>query len=365
MQLVRNEEGYYYSEQTYEEILGRLLDKVDNRYDKRESSVIYNAVAPVALELAIFYTELELNLEETFAETASRDFLIKRVAERGIEPYPAEAAKVKAEILPESIEVPIGSRFNFEEINYQVSENLGGGQYVLDCEEPGEVGNVAVGRLTPIDAISSLASAQIVEVLVPGTDEEDTESIRARYFDTFDSEAFGGNVLDYQQKVNSIAGVGSAKITPAWQGGGTVLVSVLDNQFLPASTTLVKRVQEEIDPGTEGKGLGLAPIGHKVTVRTAEKVAVKVNVRLVLYDTYQVGSVQPEVVAEIEAYLAELRSNWAKQSFTVVRLAQLETRILNVPGVLDIVQVTLNGREDNLELKELELPVLGEVKVHA
>ncbi len=74
---------------TYEEILQRMLDRVPNNIDKREGSIIYNALAPAAVELAQMYIEAERILNEGFADTASREYLIKRAAERGITPYPA------------------------------------------------------------------------------------------------------------------------------------------------------------------------------------------------------------------------------------------------------------------------------------
>ena len=48
-----------YEEETYEEILYRMLDRVDDSFDKREGSVIYDALAPAAAEHAIMYMELQ------------------------------------------------------------------------------------------------------------------------------------------------------------------------------------------------------------------------------------------------------------------------------------------------------------------
>lgn len=44
-----------FEENTYENILNRVLSRVDNGIDKREGSVIYSAVAPVCAELAQAY----------------------------------------------------------------------------------------------------------------------------------------------------------------------------------------------------------------------------------------------------------------------------------------------------------------------
>ena len=62
---------------TYEEILERMLDRVAADVDKREGSIIYDALAPCAAELAQLYIQLEQFLNECFADTAGREYLIK------------------------------------------------------------------------------------------------------------------------------------------------------------------------------------------------------------------------------------------------------------------------------------------------
>lgn len=63
-----------YEEVTYEEILERMLERVPDDMDKREGSLIYDALAPAAIELQIMYIELDVILKETFADNASREF---------------------------------------------------------------------------------------------------------------------------------------------------------------------------------------------------------------------------------------------------------------------------------------------------
>ncbi|WP_338135931.1 hypothetical protein [Paenibacillus thiaminolyticus] len=51
-----------YENQTFDVILGRMLERVPDDVDKREGSVIYNACAPAAWELASLYAELDVNM---------------------------------------------------------------------------------------------------------------------------------------------------------------------------------------------------------------------------------------------------------------------------------------------------------------
>ena len=92
-----------FEEYTFEVILNAMLARVPDTIDKRQGSIVYNALAPAAVELQNMYINLDVILNETFADTASREYLIKRAEERGITPYPATHCIVKAEITPSSL----------------------------------------------------------------------------------------------------------------------------------------------------------------------------------------------------------------------------------------------------------------------
>jgi uncharacterized phage protein gp47/JayE len=97
-----------YEEMTYDFILQRMLNRVNSQnanLDTREGSIIYNALAPAAVELTNAYIQLDFILNSTFADTASRDYLIQRAAERGLAPYAKTYAILQGEF---NIDVPIG-----------------------------------------------------------------------------------------------------------------------------------------------------------------------------------------------------------------------------------------------------------------
>lgn len=352
-----------YENMTYEAILNRMLERVPNNMDKREGSIIYDALAPAAVELALLYIEFNTIIDESYADTASREYLIRRALERGLIPYEATSAILKAEFTPADLEIPIGSRFSSDDLNYTVLEKISSGVYKLKCEQLGAVGNKGFGALIPIDYIENLETAEITEILIPGEDEEDTEEFRNRYFNSFDSSAFGGNKADYIQKVNAIAGVGSVKVTPCWNGGGTVLLTILNSEFSKASDTLIQTVQNEIDPTKDASGQGIAPIGHIVTVRTANEVNINIESTITLDTGYTLEALTPLIQNEIESYLLELRKSWSNNNELYVRISQIENKILNLEGVIDISDTKINNSASNLTLSNLEIPVLGEITI--
>ena len=340
----------------YEDILERMLDRVPDSMDKREGSVLYDAIAPAAMEIKLMYMEFDAILEETFADSAPRDYLVRRAAERGLKPTPATKAILKGEF---NINVPIGSRFNNDELNYIVVEKITELQYKVACETDGTVGNKRLGTIVPIEYIDGLETAQLTELLVPGEDEEDTEEFRKRYFNSFDSKAYGGNIADYLEKTNSLNGVGSTKVTPIWDGPGTVKLTILDSQFGVASSELVRRVQEEICPNMQATGVGIAPIGHKVTVESAEGVVVNIGTSLVFDEGYSFETTEEAIKEKVEEYLLSIRKNWSEQTNGVVRIAQIESKIMSVKGVIDISGTTINGVAENLTVTNYQVPTIG------
>lgn len=350
-----------YENITYEAILQRMLDRIPNDKDKREGSIIYDALAPAAVELQLMYIELDTILKETFADTAQRDYLVRRAAERGIIPYEATCSILKGIFTPSTLEIPIGSRFSCNELNYVVTSKIQDGEYQLQCETFGISGNANFGNLIPINYIQGLETAKLTDLLIPGEDEEDVTSLRSRYFSSFETKPYGGNKKDYIQKTNAISGVGATKVTPVWNGGGTVLLTILNSEYNKASSTLIKTVQDEIDPTQDGTGLGIAPIGHIVTVQTVEEVQINVKATFGFEEGYSFNTLKTTIQDVINSYLLELRKNWANQNNTIVRISQIETKILQIEGIVDIQNTKINNSSSNLTLTEYQIPTMGGV----
>lgn len=351
-----------YESVTFDSIMGQMLDRVPSTMDKREGSVIWDALAPAAIELQNLYIALDTVLNETFADTASVYYLAKRAKERGIERKLASKAILQGEFTPVTLNLPIGSRFSCDNLNYVVTEKISNGSYKLTCETAGTEGNTHFGLLIPIDYIDGLETAELTEVLIPAEDDEDAESLRERYFESIDAQAFGGNIADYKQKTIAIPGVGGVKVTPTWNGGGTVKLTIADSSFDVPSDELIAKVQNEIDPVAHtGEGYGLAPIGHKVTVVGIQKKTVNVATTI----TYQTGwnwdSAKSYVMNAVDKYFTELRQLWDETENLIVRISQLESRILDCEGVLDVQNTTLNGYSSNISLAANEIPVRGTV----
>lgn len=350
-----------YENYSFENILNRMLEIVrdkNNTIDTREGSVIHDALSPASVEFQNLFMELNALLNDTFADTASRDYLILRCAERGLTPEEATHAILKGEF---NMNVPIGSRFSLNELNYTVIEKISDCVFKLQCETTGTIGNSYFGTMIPIEYIEGLETCVLTELLIPGEDEEDTEILRQRYFASFDTRAYGGNIKDYLEKTNSIQGVGNTKVVPVWNGGGTVLLIIIDSTFRKAAPTLIQLVKDTLDPMPYGTGQGLAPIGHVVTVRTVDEVLINIASTLTFDPSYTFERVREQIENTLNDYMLSLRKLWANSTNLIVRISQIETRLLNVEGIIDIANTRINGKYNNLELDEYEIPIFNSI----
>lgn len=344
---------------TFENILKNALDKVPSSFDKREGSVIYDALAPAAAEIAQLYIDIDFILKQTFADTADRAYLIMRANERGIKPYEASYAVGKGVF---NIPVPIGSRFSIDIYNYTVTELMSENTYKMVCETAGSSPNGYIGQLIPVEYIKGLTSAQLTEILIFGEDEEDTESFRKRYLSSFNSQAFGGNIQDYKNKTNSIQGVGGVKVYPVWNGGGTVKLVIISSEYTAPTDELIQNVQTIIDPvQNQGKGLGISPIGHIVTVEGVTETTLNITTQITYTEGWSFEDIKDAVNDIIDSYFNELNSNWQDLNNIIVRISQLESRLLDIEGITDIAHTAFNGIEENFVVGENAIVKRGTV----
>lgn len=359
---------------SYNEILNRALSNpILENYDRREGSVIYNALAPMCLELANLYLAMDIMDMQSFLITATGDNLDKRVSDHGITRIQATQARRKGRFQRTEqsqddegnptteyidMDIPVGSRFSVPSdstLTYQYT-GMEDGFYILECEQAGSKGNSYVGTILPLQYISDLAVAEIIDDVPyqPGRDEETDDELRARALTIINYDAFGGNIQDYINWVTAIDGVGTAKVYPAWKENGSVLLSVVDSDYEPISTEFQKQIKEQIDPEeSTGQGVGTAPIGHYVTITTPEKSNISISCNVVLESGYEVGNVKDAIAEKIQEYFDSERRRFSQDvpSLAIYR-ARVIAAILEVEQVVNVTDLMLNSKDEDVTLPD-------------
>lgn len=379
----------YLQKYTYDYILTEALSKVPDNVDKREGSIIRDALSPCCYEAAKHILYLADIIEQTYIETANGLWLDGRVIEGGVTRDPATYAKklgVFKTQLDEPCQISIGQSFstvgdtilNYTTVQVYVNEDgdVVPGSYIMQCNTVGSVGNSYIGRIVPNDYIEKLASAEITTLLYPGEEEESDDSLRERFLANLMKTAFGGNIAQYRQWAKEIPGIGGVQVYPVWAGGGTVKLSIIDTDYNSCSSEFCQTILEKFDPensgGETGLGLGIAPIGHKVTVSTPLPRTINVSGKITLLPGYKLETLLPQIKLALEEYLLSLRQAWENSDdennySVIVYLGRINFAILTVKGVSSAYELQLNGTDTDIRLTETsslqEIPVLGTVSL--
>lgn len=328
---------------TYENILNDMLSRVPSNVDKREGSIIYDALAPVAFKLAEMYFQLNHFIDLVSGDTAVGEYLDRVVADYGITRKPATKAIRK---IVTTGPVDIGTRWGIEGTTYVIVEKIADTEYKAECEQYGSIGNHYSGQLDNIDNISGV-TAILADIIVSGEDEETDDNLRARFFNQVRSTSTSGNIYDYKKWALEVPGCGGAKVFPLWNGPGTVKVLVVDEN-MEIDPDLPATVYDHIE--------AVRPIGASVTVESPQEKVINISADVYLDGSDTLENVQVKFAALIAEYLKSL-------TFEVytVSYAKIGSLLLSVPGVADYSNLLVNGGNENIAIGEEEMPILGTV----
>lgn len=351
-----------YEDKNYKSILADTKAYIGDEIVKSEGSLVHNALSALAYEIEKLYIQMDFIIEQSHAGTADIEHLEMIALDRAIVRKEATNAYVKAEF---NVAIPIGSRFSLKGYNYKAVEVINDGlhHYKMMVEETGAGANTLKGDLIAIDYIDGLESAKVTELLVAGDEEEDKDSLYKRYIQSFTSQSFAGNISAYKEKFASIQGVGGSKIYPTWQGAGTVKAVLISSDYTAVSDYLINQIRAEAVPA-KGSGYGWAPIGHNLTIESVKEVVISVSTQITYAAGYSSSNLSEKIKEKIKEYLKGIAEAWKEgdeHTEAIVYISRLESAILDVQGVLDVNNISLNKNSSNLTLQSDEIPKLGEV----
>ena len=367
---------------TFNELINRMLNAIDDKYDKRIGGVIYTAIAPCAMELANAYVQMLIWEQQSYLLTAIGENLDKRAADFRIERNWATPTKLIAEIMDNTQGSPLPINLNADNIvlgtqfaipiqgtlgvMFTVTDLLTNSLFEITATIKGNIESAYTGELQPAQIINSFGNARVITraeeeihgyIRTAGTNDELDEDFRNRVLDALGKKTFGGNIADYRNFTRIIAGIGDCKVFPVWNGGGTVKISIVDSDFKPTPES-TDRVKQLIDPLVNtGNGAGTAPIGHKVTVVTPTPM--NVDIKLIGVIGNPINSV---IKNSLESYFNQLRAGWGDNALLAINaniLTISRSRIIEIvmqpeTGISDIqsVQIGNTAIDANMQITD-------------
>ena len=341
-----------------------MLDSIPQEIDKREGSIIYNTLAPVAIQVAEQNYMMTYMFNLLFGDTAEGEWLDRVTSDFGIDREPPTQSLRQINTFDSdgvALDIALHSRFAVNDIILKLTQKIDIGQYQAECEQVGTIGNLYSGEILPIDNINYLGSATLIaQPLIPSQNMESDDSLRERFYLSVRQTNYGGNVADYEKKALEIDGVGSVKVFNAVsQGAGNVGVVIGDEFGNKATQTLIDTAQVLF--GINGNGI--APIGHTVLVSTSIDIEVSVvaEIRVRIGDSFEIT--KPIVQQTITQYIETI-----KFTDETIFYAKLVAEILNChESIVDVGVVTMNGLTSNVSLQKTysnyQVPIVGTIVV--
>lgn len=328
---------------TYENILDDMLSRVTSDIDKREGSIIFDAIAPCAYKLAENYFLLNNFIDLVSGDTAVGEYLDRVVADYGITRKQATKAIRKVET---SSPIDIGTRWGLNDTTYTIIGLVSSNIYTAECEQLGAIGNAYSGTLENIDNISGV-TVNLTDIILSGADTEEDENLRKRFYIQIQTPSTSGNVYNYTKWALEVEGVGNVKVFPLWNGNGTVKLLIVDNE-MSIDTSLETKVFSYIET--------VRPIGATVTVTSPIGKAISVNASITLNGSKTLLEVKALFNQALLAYFKEITFNSNSVSY-----ARIGSMLLSTEGVADYSNLFVNSGSANVTIADTEMPIINVV----
>lgn len=265
------------------DIMDDMLNATTNVLDKREGSVIYDAILSMAVELSDFYNVRIPAMYQAFQILyAKGEDLDAWATDFGLTRQDAEYTYYNIAVTPNNIELVVGQLLTSHDTE---QDWLYDGEGRVRSLYTGDYAEARGALLEPDSSYAGLESITINALASAGRQEESDNQLRARIIMEL-STRVGGSVMDYayivlnQYKDAQNARIPAALIFSLGQNSGYVQVYPANAAFADVGeqhdlATMTRWCSEEqrnalkayLDPiDSEGFGYGLAPIGHRVRV---------------------------------------------------------------------------------------------------
>lgn len=336
---------------TYSEYLQAMLAKLPDSYQKSPGFPVYDIVSACAIAATELSDEIDTAKSKLYLDNLTDDDLDAYVYDRSaLEREDGDFAYGNLTIYG-SGKIPAGTIFSTAEgLTFASTEDV-------EIEDVGAVPVSAVGMGAEYNVaentvikfpvtLQGFTSVTNPEALTGGADRESDDDYRERYREKMSKPPINGNVYAYRNWALEVDGVGGVQVVPLGHGAGTVDVKIVNASGAEPSAELVKAVQDYIDPGSTGKGEGVAPIGAACYVSAATFTAYDVKVKITLDGSQTQEAVDKALKESIGAAFAEGFSSG------YIRYSDIAEAVVHTDGVKRFSGLSIGGKYEDIKLAD-------------
>lgn len=147
-------------------------------------------------------------------------------------------------------------------------------------------------------------------------------------------------------------------------GPCTVKALIISSEGTAPPDSLIEQIQEEMDPGSEGVGMGKVLLGCKFYAVAAGQEAVNISFDVVIASGYSLDSTKETVRQELIRYMKGIALDTPDEENMVAQYMKVIGILANTAGIKDLANLTLNGLAENVIIEADNIPVLGELTMN-
>lgn len=110
--------------------------------------------------------------------------------------------------------------------------------------------------------------------------------------------------------------------------------------------------------------MGIAPIGHFVTIEPIKTVKINIQTNIDLKPGYEIDDIKTYIEESIEEYIQEICKTWEDSDNIVIRISHIESRLLDILGIEDVKETKINEKYENFTLDNYSIPIRGDINVN-
>lgn len=327
--------------------------------DTREGSVYMDAAAGHCIRAAKFYEDLRSVFNLLFSDTCTGDVLDEWAGQKHIyrkAATPSYYIPVFDGVAPANL---VGDRFMAGGYYFVMVQD--GEDFYLQSELNGTETNFLLNgeRVIPVRNTVGLKSAMLGGMHAAGTNQEDDEELRKRWKSALSEPTENWNKQQYKASCEAYDGVGRAIITPLAYGPCTVKAIIISSEGTAPPDSLIDKIQEEMDPGSTGVGLGKVLLGCKFYAIATGQEPVDISFDVVILSGYSLDGTKESVRQKLIQYMKDIALNTTDGEDMVVQYMKVIGILANTAGIKDLANLALNGMAENVSIGTDNVPILG------
>ena len=347
----------YKFKQSKEEILKRMISNIANEVNCNEGTYTQDVLSAGAVEYEKIRDDLDNILDIVFIQNAyavgNYNAVEMRAAEQGTDRKKGIKASGNVDFktvvgteIPKDFIVQTKGGLQYKTLQ-EITTTTEITTVKVEAIEVGSRYNVVANTIIqmPIQLVG------ILEVNNPtnftgGMDRESIDDLYSRYLVKLRTPATSGNTHHYYLWAMETNGVGGAKVLPE---KGKVTVVIIDGNKRKPTEEIINNCKNHIN---EERPV----LSGQLIIQGAEEVAINLSVLLVIDASRSLEDVKADIENNVSEYIKSLAFK-----DNTIRYSRICNCVLNVTGVKDYSNLTVNSKTENIVVTDLQVPILGSV----